>query len=270
MSHAPSTFTGHPSLRRSRIAALGASLLAAAALLVPASVAATSLPQTVTVSWLLPVTPQVQLDVEDATPSNFAATFPQVYVAQIDGANLGSEALLPSCGYVQEDVYKLASQDDVALLASLEANGLTLSGGQAGDHSIVQDWIFEYAGDCQSSSPTPSESASPSDSATPTPSESASPSDSATPTPSESASPSDSATPTPTGSAEASSGTATPTGSAEASSGTPGVTPPATSTDGSNGGSGSNGALLLVLALMAIGTTGILVLVPSPVSRRRR
>lgn len=269
MSHAPSTSTGQPSLRRSRAAAIGASLLAAAALIVPASVAAQSLPETVTVSWLLPVAPQAQLDVEDASIGNFSSIFPQVYVAQIGGASLGDEALLPSCGYVQEDVYLLSSQDDVALLASLEANGLTESNGMAGDHTIVQHWMFENAGDC--STPSPSESASPTDTATPTPS------DTATPTPSESASPSDSATPTPTdtatptptGSAEASSGTPTPTGSADASSGTPGVTPPATSTDGSNGGTG-NGALLLVLLLMALGTTGVLVLAPSPVSRRRR
>ncbi len=152
----------HANLRRSRAAALGVSLLAAAALLVPAAVAAQSLPETVTVSWQLPVAPTVKLDVEDAVPSNFAAVFPQVYVAQIDGANLGSEDLLPSCGYVQEDVYLLQSQKDVDLLASLEANGLTLSNGKAGDSSIVQHWIFEYAGDC--STPTPSESASPTDS----------------------------------------------------------------------------------------------------------
>ena len=40
MSQAPSTSPGHPSLRRSRAAAFGVSLLAAAALLVPATVAA--------------------------------------------------------------------------------------------------------------------------------------------------------------------------------------------------------------------------------------
>ena len=248
MSHAP----GHQSLRRSRAAAVGVSLFAAA-LLVPASVAAQSLPETVTVSWLLPVAPQVKLDVEDASIGNFSSIFPQVYVAQVEGASLGNEALLPQCGYVQEDVYLLNSQDDVALLASLEANGLTESNGKAGDHTIVQHWMFEFAGDC--STPSPSESASPTDTATPTPT------DTATPTPTDTA--------PPTGSAEPSSGTPTPTGSAEASSGTPGVTPPATSTDGSNGGSG-NGALLLVLALMAIGTTGVLVLAPSPVNRRRR
>ena len=245
----------HANLRRSRGAALGVSLLAAAALLVPAAVAANTLPETVTVSWSLPVAPDVQLDAAGKLPSNFGAIFPQVYVAQVEGASLGSEDLLPQCGYVQEDVYLLKTQDDVDLLASLEANGLTLSNGKAGDHSIVQSWIFEYAGDC--STPTPSESASPSESATPTPC------GCATPTPSESA------TPTPSGSAEASSGTPTPSGSAEASSGTPGVTPPATSTDGTSGGSG-NGALLFVLALMALGTTGVLVLAPSPVSRRRR
>ena len=264
MSHAP----GHQSLRRSRAAAVGVSLFAAA-LLVPASVAAQSLPETVTVSWLLPVAPQVKLDVEDASIGNFSSIFPQVYVAQVEGASLGNEALLPQCGYVQEDVYLLNSQDDVALLASLEANGLTESNGKAGDHTIVQHWMFEFAGDC--STPSPSESASPTDTATPTPT------DTATPTPTDTAThpPTDTATPTPTdtapptGSAEPSSGTPTPTGSAEASSGTPGVTPPATSTDGSNGGSG-NGALLLVLALMAIGTTGVLVLAPSPVNRRRR
>lgn len=248
MSHAP----GHQSLRRSRAAAVGVSLFAAA-LLVPASVAAQSLPETVTVSWLLPVAPQVKLDVEDASIGNFSSIFPQVYVAQVEGASLGNEALLPQCGYVQEDVYLLNSQDDVAMLASLEANGLTESNGKAGDHTIVQHWMFEFAGDC--STPSPSESASPTDTATPTPT------DTATPTPTDTA--------PPTGSAEPSSGTPTPTGSAEASSGTPGVTPPATSTDGSNGGSG-NGALLLVLALMAIGTTGVLVLAPSPVNRRRR
>lgn len=225
----------HANLRRSRGAALGVSLLAAAALLVPAAVGAQSLPETVTVSWLLPATPQVQLDVEDAVASNFAATFPQTYVAQVDGASLGSEALLPECGYVQEDVYLLKTQDDVDLLASLEAKGLTQSNGQAADQSIVQSWIYESAGECS----TPSESASPSDSAPPT------------------------------GSAEPSSGSPTPTGSADASSGTPGVTPPATSTDGSSGGPG-NGALLLVLVLMVVGTTGVLVLAPSPVSRRRR
>jgi len=261
----------HANLRRSRGAALGVSLLAAAALLVPAAVAANTLPETVTVSWSLPVAPDVQLDAAGKLPSNFGAIFPQVYVAQVDGASLGSEDLLPQCGYVQEDVYLLKTQDDVDLLASLEANGLTLSNGKAGDHSIVQSWIFEYAGDC--STPTPSESASPSESATPTPCGCATPtpSESATPTPSESATPtpSESATPTPSGSAEASSGTPTPSGSAEASSGTPGVTPPATSTDGTSGGSG-NGALLFVLALMALGTTGVLVLAPSPVSRRRR
>ena len=131
MSHAsPTRASGHQHLRRSRAAAMGVSLCAVAALLVPASVAAQSLPETVTVSWLLPVAPQVQLDTEDASPSNFAAIFPQVYVAQVDGASLGSDALLPQCGYVQEDVYLLSSQDDVALLASLEANGLTLSGWQ--------------------------------------------------------------------------------------------------------------------------------------------
>ncbi|MGZ6297721.1 MAG: hypothetical protein ACXWPV_11430, partial [Candidatus Limnocylindrales bacterium] len=161
MSHAPSTSTGQPSLRRNRAAAIGVSFLAAAALLVPASVAAQSLPETVTVSWLLPVAPQAQLDVEDPSIGNFSSIFPQVYVAQIDGASLGDEALLPSCGYVQEDVYKLTSQDDVALLASLEANGLTESNGKAGDHTIVQHWMFEFAGDC--STPTPSESASPTD-----------------------------------------------------------------------------------------------------------
>ena len=217
----------HPNLRRSRAAALGASLLAAAALLVPAAVTAQSLPETVTVSWLLPATPQVDLDVTNATPTNLADLFPQTYVAQIDGAGLGSEALLPECGVVQEDVYLLSTQKDADLLASLEANGLTWSDGQPADASIVQSWIFESGGDCQSSSPTPS------------------------------------------GSAEASSGTPTPTGSAEAASGTPGVTPPATSTDGSTGGSG-DGALLFVLALMAVGTTGLLVLAPSPVRRRRR
>ena len=95
------------------------------------------------------------------------------------------------------------------------------------------------------------------------------PSDTATPTPSDSATPIPTETAPPTGSAEPSSGTPTPTGSAEASSGTPGLTPPATSTDGPSNGSG-DGALLLVLALMGLGTTGILVLVPNPVSRRRR
>lgn len=137
--------------------------------------------------------------------------------------------------------------------------------------------VLTLSGCDEGGSPTPSESASPSDSSAPTPSESASPTDSATPTPTDSATPtpSDSATPIPTetapptGSAEPSSGTPTPTGSAEASSGTPGVTPPATSTDGTSNGSG-NGALLLVLGLMGLGTTGILILVPNPVNRRRR
>ena len=102
---------------------------------------------------------------------------------------------------LQEDVYRLGSQDDVALLASPEANGLTQSGGKTADNSIVQHWMFENGGDC--STPTPSESASPTDSATPTPSESASPSRQ------RHAHADRYGDPTPTGSAEASSGTPT-------------------------------------------------------------
>lgn len=210
-------------------AAAGIMLLMAAA----PSLASDS--RVVTVSWVTATKPDVTLGIIGAVPSNFAAIFPQAYVTQVEGWGLGDSDLLPQeCGvYVQEDVYRLDTSDKVALLTSLEANGLTLNNGTPGDSTILVSgqFVFAYTGDCASPSPSETPSASPSESPTPSSSATPTPSDSATPTPSASASPTPSVSATPSTSPE--------------------VTPPATDTQPGSG-IPSDTELLLVLGGFAV------------------
>lgn len=96
-------------MKRLRVAlVLGATL----AIMLAGSASATEFePYTVTVMWNMPV-------------AGDPPTWPQTYIKQAEGNQLGEMSLKGVCGRVQEDVYLIDSQKDEDLLASLIENGL--------------------------------------------------------------------------------------------------------------------------------------------------
>jgi hypothetical protein len=271
-------------LRRSRAAVLGVSLFAIGALLVPATVAAHNPNASLTCQDGQPVlnidltdyNDQVKNTVSAAIDGNLVLDVTTFASSYANAFSAGS----PFAGHTAQ-VVVIAGDDPTAAKGWSAVINLGLDPCQQPTPPPTPT-ATPTPSSTATATPTPTPTATPTPSSTatatptPTPTATATPSSTATatPTPTPTATstpkPSESAPPSPTGSALPSqSASATPTGSADAASGTPKVTPPATNTGGPAGGSGTAG-LLLALALMGLATTGILVLVPNPVNRRRR
>jgi LPXTG-motif cell wall-anchored protein len=169
-----------------------AGLAAAFLALAPSAAWASEKPdQYVTVVWQMP-----SWEIEHNMP---LPSWPQKLFSYSEPTTSDNyvETALPTCGYIQRDVYRYTTYTQVSNVDNLIAGGVLTAPNKPYPESVVRSELVNL-GECVSESPTPSPTPTPSVTPSPTPSPTITPSPSESATPSSTPSTSKSQTPTPT------------------------------------------------------------------------